>query len=234
MRALLLAAGRATRLGRLSETTPKCLHLVGGEVLLDRIIRQLREAGVTEFLINTHHLADKVAGHIRERSDSDAFTLTYEPELLGTLGTLRANLDFFGCEPGWVLHADNFIVGSLNNMDEQFEKGLTTTWGCMMTFRSKDPTTCGVVETDEHGIVTSFHEKVSNPPTTQASGATFIFGDAVFDIVEELPTTANDLSRDLIPLLVGHLLAVDFGDGVIDVGTPEGLQAARELALNGL
>jgi len=79
VRALLLAAGKATRLGSLSNERPKCLHDVGGEVLLDRIVRQLSEAGVEEFLINTHHLAEQVIAHIGERPDSDRFTVVLYP-----------------------------------------------------------------------------------------------------------------------------------------------------------
>ena len=120
MRALLLAAGKATRLGQISQNRPKCLQEVGDEVLLDRIVRQLQDAGVTEFLINTHHLADQVINHIESRPDHRNFTMTYEPELLGTLGTLRANLEFFGCGPGWVLHADNLIQGDVRSLNKAF------------------------------------------------------------------------------------------------------------------
>lgn len=230
MRALLLAAGKGTRLGELSQSTPKCLQQVGDEVLLDRIVRQLRETGVTEFLVNTHHLADQVMSHIESRHDSVDFSLVHEPELLGTLGTVRANVEFFGSDPGWVLHADNFIVGSLVALREAFEARAPEVWGSMLTFEAYDPRTCGVVITDEERVVTSFYEKVPNPPSSEASAATFVFSQEVFELARALPDTAIDLSHDLIPHLVGRLTAANHGEGVIDIGTPDGLAAARALA----
>lgn len=229
MKALLLAAGKATRLGELSATTPKCLHRVGEEVLLDRVIRQLQEVGVEEFLINTHHLADQVAEHIARRPDHACMSTVFEPELLGTLGTLRANAGFFGDGPGWVLHADNFIDGSLIELREAFLSRPDGVWGSMLTFAADDPSSCGVVLTDEQSVVTGFFEKVSDPPSSQASAATFIFSPWVFALADQLPATATDISHDLVPELVGHLLATALHGAVVDIGTPDGLALAKRL-----
>ncbi len=228
MKALLLAAGRATRLGLLSDSTPKCLQEVGDETILDRLVRQLTDAGVDEFLINTHHLADQVNDHVAQSSWVDRATTVHEPELLGTLGTLRANVGFFTGAPGWVLHADNFIAGSLSGVVEAFSRReLLGAWGSLLTFEADDPTSCGVVESDGSGVVTGFHEKVVEPPGSTASAATFLFDTPVFDLAVSLPRSSSDIGRDLIPLLVGRLIAVSAEGCVIDIGTPEGLTAAR-------
>lgn len=214
----------------MSQKTPKCLHQIGDEILLDRLIRQLLEVGVNSFLINTHHLAERVTDHVRKRPDSARFTLTNEPELLGTLGTLRANVDFFNGQPGWVLHADNFIEGSLSPLAEAFALRPDNVWGCLLTFAAENPHNCGIVVTDERGIVAEFHEKSLDPPGNQASAATFVLSGPIFDLVRELPLVKTDISRDLVPLLVGRLGAVDHSGAVIDIGTPLGLSRAQELA----
>lgn len=233
MKALLLAAGRATRLGDLSRTTPKCLHEVGGEALLDRIVRQLQEVGVEDFLINTHHLSEKVYRHVSRAPWADRATMVHEDELLGTLGTLRANVDFFQGGPGWILHADNFIEGSLRGMAENFDTRPPDAWGCMLTFEAPDPSACGVVELDSRRIVVAFHEKVAEPPGSTASAATFIFDPRVYAVMESLPARATDISHDLIPRLLGRLVAVPASDAVIDIGTPEGLEEARRVVGSG-
>jgi mannose-1-phosphate guanylyltransferase len=230
MRALLLSAGKATRLGALSVSTPKCLHEVGGEVLLDRVIRQLQAVGVTEFLINTHHLANQIVRHVSQRSDRDAFTIVFEQELLGTLGTLRAQSDFFQGESGWVLHSDNFIEGTLTALHADFVARPDDVWGSMLTFECLDPSSYGVVITDDRNIVLEFHEKADSPPSTQASAATFVFSPEVIDIANRLPLGRTDLSHDLVPRLLGHIRAVRHAGGVIDIGTLEGLLGARRLA----
>lgn len=229
MRALLLAAGKATRLGSLSESTPKCLQPIGSKTILDRLVEQLIAAGVQEFIINTHHLADQVVDYVSHHAESSRFTTIHERELLGTLGTLRAAIPLFNGEPAWVLHADNFIMGPLNVLRVGFDGRPAESWGTMLTFETEHPEDCGVVTVSPDGMVLSFHEKALMPLSHTASAATYIFDQRVFTLVEALPTSATDISRDLLPRLVGRMNVVNEPNGVIDIGTPTGLDNARRV-----
>jgi len=60
LRALILAAGAGTRLGTLTENTPKALIDVGGRTALERVVEALVAAGVDHLVINAHHHADRV------------------------------------------------------------------------------------------------------------------------------------------------------------------------------
>ena len=113
MRAILLAGGLGTRLRPLTETVPKCLVPVGGEVLLDMWLRRLSEAGVDRALVNLHHLADVVRRHVAGSQWADLVEFVDEPELLGTAGTLVANKWFLMGEDGLLVHADNYCTASL-------------------------------------------------------------------------------------------------------------------------
>lgn len=62
MKALILAAGRGSRLGPLTEDRPKCLAQVGGRTLLDRQIAALRAGGVTQVGIVTGYRAELLDG----------------------------------------------------------------------------------------------------------------------------------------------------------------------------
>ncbi len=230
MRALLLAAGRATRLGELSRSTPKCLHQLGHETLLDRLVSQLSASGVSEFLINTHHLAGQIRDHVASAPWGGRATLVHEEELLGTLRTLKANVDFFQGDTAWVLHADNFISGPLLPLLRGFEGRPPNVWGSMLTFEVDDPSDFGVVDVDSTAVVTSFAEKVATATSRKASAATFIFDRRVLNLVEDLPNTCRDISQDLVPRLIGRLVAVPATGSVIDIGTPDRLAAARLLA----
>ncbi len=61
MKAMILAAGLGKRMRPLTDTTPKALADIGGVTLLEVILKRLAKAGVTEVVINTHHLADKLS-----------------------------------------------------------------------------------------------------------------------------------------------------------------------------
>lgn len=228
MRAILLAAGRGTRLGEISRATPKCLQKVGGVTVLDRLVGQLMKVGVKEFLINTHHLADKVESHIDAAPWASRATVVFEKTLLGTLGTLKANHRFLD-DGGWVLHADNFIAGDLKMLREAFTSRSPEVWGTMLCFRVDDGRNFGIVERAPNGIVIGFHEKVPDPPGKLASAATYLFDERVISLLTRLPPEDSDISRDLLPHLLGRLVAIETTNAVIDIGTPASLARARKL-----
>lgn len=68
MKAMILAAGRGSRLRPLTDTTPKALVDLGGEAMLETVLKRLSAAGVTEVIINAHHLADKLADFLRKKT----------------------------------------------------------------------------------------------------------------------------------------------------------------------
>ena len=60
MKAMILAAGRGTRLGPLGLHKPKALVEIQGIPLLAGVISRLAQQGFREIIVNTHHLADQV------------------------------------------------------------------------------------------------------------------------------------------------------------------------------
>ena len=61
MKAIILAAGRGSRLHPYTDSAPKCLTELAGRSLIDRQVATLRSAGVTDILIATGYLADQLA-----------------------------------------------------------------------------------------------------------------------------------------------------------------------------
>jgi len=196
-------------------------------------VGQLVAAGVEEFLINTHHLAEQIFEHVSAASWGERATVTFEESLLGTLGTLRTNADFFQGRGGWVLHADNYLTESPVSLKEAFELRPGDAWGAMLTFEVADPSAFGVVTVDAHGVVTGFQEKQAGVRSRTASAATYIFDDHVIELARRSLQGKTDISHDLIPRLVGRLVAVPTSGDVIDIGTPEGLASARAQAGDG-
>lgn len=60
IRAMVFAAGLGTRLKPLTDSMPKALVSVGGEPLLAHVLRRLKEAGITDAVVNVHHFADQI------------------------------------------------------------------------------------------------------------------------------------------------------------------------------
>ena len=93
---MILAAGLGTRLRPLTDDRPKALVEVAGRTLLEIAICRLRNVGVREVIVNTHHYADMVADYLRAH---DGFGLrieiSREEDLLDTGGGLKKAAHFF-------------------------------------------------------------------------------------------------------------------------------------------
>jgi mannose-1-phosphate guanylyltransferase len=225
--ALLLAAGLGTRLRPLTERIPKCLVPIRGKPLLGYWLDALLSGGISEVLINTHHLAGAVEEFCAASTWNQRITLVYEPELLGTGGTIVANRKFFGGEAFLVAHADNLSRFSLPAFRAAHEGRPRRAVMTMMTFDTDDPSTCGIVETDPEGVVVRFHEKVANPPGVRANAAVYIMEPDVVEFIASLDKRFVDLSTEVIPRFLGCIATFHNSGYHRDVGTPDSLRRAE-------
>ena len=229
-RAILLAAGLGTRLRPITLHTPKCLVEVVGEPLLGRWLRQLQIAGCEAVLINTHYLADQVIDFLEKwPSSSMRIKTTYEPELLGTAGTLMANRDFFEGSSGLLIHADNAMEGRLQDLLLAHKSRSSNCLLTMLTFFTDHPSSCGIIETDSNGVVKSFHEKVLDPPGNCANGALYVFDSEFLDYLTKINPSPSDFSTQVIPSLLGRIQSWQTHSSYIDIGTPASLIKAQTL-----
>lgn len=115
MKAIILAAGFGTRLRPFTSHTPKPLFTLSGKPLIDILIKQLQQAGVTSVFINAHHLFHKIDNFFSERQYSIPVHLRYEPEILGTGGAIKSFHKELGKEPFLVINSD--IITDINIKD---------------------------------------------------------------------------------------------------------------------
>jgi NDP-sugar pyrophosphorylase family protein len=88
--AFLLGAGLGTRLRPLTEHLPKPLLPVAGKPMICHAMDRLLAAGVSRFIVNTHHCPDAYTHAFPDSSYRGApLTLVYEPVLLDTGGGLK-------------------------------------------------------------------------------------------------------------------------------------------------
>lgn len=110
LRGMVLAAGHGTRLRPLTDLVPKPLLPVGGRALLDLAVANLDRAGAGPIVVNTHHLADQVAAHVRARPDAARIALSHEPAILGTGGALDGARAFLEGAPEFLLHNGDVLT----------------------------------------------------------------------------------------------------------------------------
>ena len=107
--AMVMAAGRGTRMLPLTATTPKPLIEVAGITLLDHVLDQLRAAGIGRIVVNVHYLPDQIEAHLAARAKDFAVSISDERALLrDTGGGLVKALELIPDDPFFCVNADNW------------------------------------------------------------------------------------------------------------------------------
>ena len=228
-RAMILAAGRGTRLATLTASTPKPLLRVGGQALIDMARDQVVAAGVREAVVNTHHLGEMVQDHVARWSEPRAI-LSHEEELLDTGGGVRRALRWLGLNPFYVLNSDLVWLGRPGRGLSILADGWRS--------ESMDVLLLVVATVDVQGYdgPGDFTMTADGRLTRrqQATMAPFLFTGAQIlapGAFAEAPEGAYSLNRiyDLAQAK-GRLFGVVHSGGWADVGTPRRLADARNAA----
>ena len=107
MRAMILAAGKGTRLAPLTDKTPKPMLPLAGVPLIERQVKALAAAGVEQIVINPHHLSEKITDHL---GDGARFGIevrySHEHQILETGGGIVKALPLLDYQPFWLLNGD--------------------------------------------------------------------------------------------------------------------------------
>lgn len=108
VKAMILAAGRGERMRPLTDHTPKPLLPVAGKPLIVHHLEALRAAGITELVINTGHLGERLPGALGDGRDWGVRIAwsPEPPEALETGGGILRALPLLGPEPFLVINGD--------------------------------------------------------------------------------------------------------------------------------
>lgn len=115
--AMVLSAGKGTRMGSLSDTTPKPLVRVHGCSLLDRILDKLAAASINKAVVNVHYLADQIEEHLAKRHTGPSIIISDERDaLLGQGGGVEKALPLLGRAPFYAINSDALWVDNDANV----------------------------------------------------------------------------------------------------------------------
>jgi mannose-1-phosphate guanylyltransferase len=225
VKAFLLAGGVGSRLRPITDTTPKCMVAIEDRPLLAIWLDAFRRAGVEEVLVNLHHLPEVVTAYLAKRSEPPMVRTVFEPELLGSAGTLLANRQWVAGEEAFLAcYADNLTDFDLRSLvDFHRRHGAVAT---ITVVHSEQPWTKGVVELDDSGRMIGFTEKPSQPVSDLTNAGMYAFHPAVLDDIDRVPPA--DIGYDLLPRLTGRAFALPVESYFRDIGTPDAYQRARK------
>jgi mannose-1-phosphate guanylyltransferase len=201
MKAMILAAGRGTRLRPLTATCPKPMIPIAGRPLLEYTIRLLARHGFDELVVNLHHLPQAIQDHFGDGRAWDVkLTYSYEKELLGTAGAVRKMADFFD-QRFLVYYGDHLSNADLTALLQFHERtGGPATLGLLW---KEDPSASGIVELDSNHRVQRFIEK----PGTDQVFDNYLVNAGIYvlepEIMEWIPASSPcDFGHDVFPALL--------------------------------
>lgn len=109
-RAMILAAGRGQRLRPLTDTVPKPLVSVGGRPLIEHLLDFLGAGGITDVVVNLHHLGDRIAAHLEDGARFGVrIQYSWEDPILDTGGGIKHAEPLLEGEPFVVVNGDSLL-----------------------------------------------------------------------------------------------------------------------------
>jgi mannose-1-phosphate guanylyltransferase len=221
VKAVLLAAGKGTRLAPLTTTVPKILVSVAGQPLLARQLRYLATQGVSEVLLNLHHHADLVEKYLAMSGSPVAVTVYDEPELRGTAGALFPMRERLDSDNFVVLYGDVVTDHNLRALQRE-SHGIAT----LAYYVASDIGGKGVLDLDYDQRVRRFVEKPPRKQSGCVNAGIYALDPGIFKFIPEF----GDFGFDVWPrvLAAGEIIYGSPIEGyLLDMGSPDALAQLR-------
>lgn len=229
-KALVLAAGKSTRIEKAAGGIPKPLLEIKGEPVLIHNLKLLAKHGVNEAWINLHFKLNAVRECVGDGSKwGVSVRYWHEKEILGTAGALKNLEREFSGGPHYVVYGDNYTDCDLTEMMHQhIEKKVAATIAVFDA--SKNPNSGiagGKIKVNPEGFIEEFNEG-------GGSGGRVNAGVYVLEpsVLENISKGFSDFGKDVFPDLLKakkKIYAYSLKGFCFAVDTPESYERTRAL-----
>ena len=248
MKAMILAAGKGTRVRPITNVVPKPMIPLLGKPVMESIVEHLRDSGFDQIVVNSSHLAPVIEDYFRDgRRFGVEIAYSFEGLLnrgelqgdaIGSAGGMKRIQDFSG------FFDDTFAVlcgDALIDVDFREAVRFHRSSGAVATIVLRDVPReevfrYGVVAVDSDGRITQFQEKpaIDQAVSTKINTGLYIFEPSVFD---HIPSgRAFDIGGELFPALVAAgapMYGIELPFQWVDIGNIPDYWEASRLAVSG-
>lgn len=215
MKAMILAAGKGTRVRPLTYDLPKPMIPILGKPVMAYIVEHLAKYGINEIMVNVSYLHEKIEDYFGEGHQYgvqigysfEGYTTDdgeVQAKALGSAGGMKKIQEFGGFfdDTTIVLCGDAIINLDIKSaLFEHRRRGALASVICREVPADK-VSSYGIVVSDENGRITQFQEKPSQEEALSnfASTGIYIFEPEVLDLIPS--DTVFDIGSELFPLMV--------------------------------
>lgn len=239
MKALILAAGYATRLFPYTANEPKALLPIRGRSMLDRLLEKIDALpDVTERVLVTNH---KFAARFEEWKARAGYPITIiddgttsDADKLGAIGDMRLVLEKVGNDDDWFVAAsDNLFSFPLTELHDAYARFGKNPMVCAVRIAEKEKLKgFAVAELDERGRVMHLVEKPKEPKTDLGVFALYFYPRDAMGMLDAYAAAGNSMdSPGNFPAwlykqrdMYCHICS----DAIYDIGTVEEYERLRD------
>ena len=248
MKAMILAAGKGTRVRPLTQILPKPMIPILGKPVMEYLVEELSRHGFDQIMVNTSHLATSIESYFGDgRRWGVEIGYSFEGVIengevvaqpIGSAGGIKRIQNFGG------FFDDTFLVicgDALIDLDlttalrKHWQSGAVASLVAANVSR-EEVSNYGVVVCDDNGRISSFQEKPSaeEAKSTLVNTGIYIFEPEVLDMIPN--GEPFDIGSDLFPAIVNAGLpfnAIDLPFHWIDIGRLSDYWEANQRLMRG-
>ncbi len=217
MKAMILAAGKGTRVRPITHTTPKPMIPILQKPVMEFLLELLRKHGFDQIMVNVSHLAEEIESYFRDGQrfgvqiaysfEGQIVDGTLVGEAIGSAGGMRRIQDFspFFDDTFVVLCGDALIDLDLTAAVKWHRSKNSIATIITKSVPIEEVPSYGVVVTDENNRVRAFQEKpsIEEALSTNINTGIYIFEPEVFNYIP------SDVQYDIGSQLFPNLVAID-------------------------
>ena len=224
--ALILAAGKGTRMWPLSENTPKPLLPLGGLPIIERQIQELKKVGVENLYILIGYRMKEISDYLKGRELDVKITYIVQEQQKGTghavnqaKGKIKGS--FYCLNGDIVINAEN--LERLGNNEDKLT---------MMVTKVADGSNFGVVESKNGYLVSIIEKGISGKCVINAG--IFLFNEKIFTAIDGIGKSIRGEYEltDALGSISDQIHIIEYQGQWKDIGNPWELITANEEYMN--
>lgn len=226
--AVILCGGLGTRLQSVLKDTPKPMADFNDRPFLDLLIDYVGRFGFQRFILCSGHKGGLIQEYFENKNDGRTYIISQETSPLGTAGAIKLAEPLITSDVFLAMNGDSFCEIDLTSfMDSHHSKNALAS---VALSPMEDASDYGGVTLGDNDAITSFDEKKNTPSSGWVNAGVYTFNKSVLD---RIPADKKvSLEQELFPSMAGNgLYGFVTQSQLLDIGTPERLERARQLLI---